>query len=261
VVFRDPGTLDDSAVHLHLEHRLARRLLGRFLAQGFVAHDLSRVALLAARAAQRSVLLIGRLVLHGHEAARLHDQLVSVAARWSEPVDRSGHLVPLDPPEEEQVRQEFETALRDDDARRPGPRVRELLAASLAGDLRDRQPHLDARARTLGDQAEAQLEQRGEREARDMAETLRAQRARVQARIRLESERRERHAQQQRLPFEGYDAREAEQIERDLRHWQKRLTSLDDELRREPDSVRRIFRVSARRIEPVGLVYLWPVTG
>ncbi len=261
VVFRDPGTLDDSVVHLHLEHRVVRRLLGRFLAQGFVAHDLSRVGLLATRDARRAVLLIGRLVLHGHEAARLHDQLVTVAARWVEPADRNGPLVPLDTLEQEQVRQEFEAALRDDDARVPGPRVRDLLAASLAGDLHDLQRHLEARARALADQAEAQLEQRGEREARDMTEILRAQRARVQARIRLESERRERQKQQQRLPFEGYDAREAEQIERDLRHWQKRLTSLDDELRREPERVREVYTVKARRVEPVGLVYLWPVTG
>ncbi len=261
VVFKDPGTLDASVVHLHLEHRLVRRLLGRFLAQGFVSDDLSRVGLLTTRAARRSVLLIGRLVLHGHQAARLHDQLVSVAARWSEPADRSTPLVPLDALEAQQVQQEFEAALRDEDARRPGPRLRDLLAASLPDDLRALQPHLDARARTLGDEAQAQLEQRGEREARDMADILRAQRARVQARIRLETERRERHAQQQRLPFEGYDAREAEQIERDLRHWQKRLTSLDDELRREPERVREVYTVTARRVEPVGLVYLWPVTG
>ncbi len=42
VVFADPGTLDDEFVHLHLEHRIARRLLGRFLSRGFVHDDLSR---------------------------------------------------------------------------------------------------------------------------------------------------------------------------------------------------------------------------
>ena len=35
VVFEDTGTIDQEVVHLHLEHRVARRLLGRFLAQGF----------------------------------------------------------------------------------------------------------------------------------------------------------------------------------------------------------------------------------
>ena len=32
-------------VHLHLEHRVVQRLLGRFTAQGFVHHDLSRACL------------------------------------------------------------------------------------------------------------------------------------------------------------------------------------------------------------------------
>ena len=45
VVFEDTGTMDDDVVHLHLEHRVVQRLLGRFIAQGFVLHDLSRACL------------------------------------------------------------------------------------------------------------------------------------------------------------------------------------------------------------------------
>ena len=33
VVFEDQGTMDDRVVHLHLEHRIVQRLLGRFIAQ------------------------------------------------------------------------------------------------------------------------------------------------------------------------------------------------------------------------------------
>jgi len=32
-------------------------------------------------------------------------------------------------------------------------------------------------------------------------------------------------------------------------------------LQTEPDRIRELYKVKARRIEPVGLVYLWPVTG
>ncbi len=35
VVFKDPGTLDGKVVHLHLEHCLVQRLLGRFSRSGF----------------------------------------------------------------------------------------------------------------------------------------------------------------------------------------------------------------------------------
>ncbi len=45
VVFEDAGVLGDDTVHLHLEQRVAQRLLARFRAQGFVHHDLSRACL------------------------------------------------------------------------------------------------------------------------------------------------------------------------------------------------------------------------
>ena len=38
VIFSDPGRLSAESVHLHLEHRLAQRLLSRFLSQGFLHH-------------------------------------------------------------------------------------------------------------------------------------------------------------------------------------------------------------------------------
>ena len=33
------------------------------------------------------------------------------------------------------------------------------------------------------------------------------------------------------------------------------------ELKTEPERIRDIYQVKSQRIEPVGLVYLWPVTG
>src|SRR5205807_2290667 len=58
IVFEDPGLVplggvdsDSDAearrepVHMHLEHRISQRLLGRFQSQGFVYHDLSRACL------------------------------------------------------------------------------------------------------------------------------------------------------------------------------------------------------------------------
>jgi SNF2 family DNA or RNA helicase len=85
VVFEDPGTMDDSAVHLHLEHRVVQRLLGRFTAQGFVHHDLSRACLTQTSDAIPRVILLGRLSLYGPGAARLHEELIPVTARWTDP--------------------------------------------------------------------------------------------------------------------------------------------------------------------------------
>ena len=78
VVFSDTGTMDQDVVHLHLEHRVVQRLLGRFTAQGFVHHDLSRACLSQSNDAIPRVILMGRLCLYGPRAARLHEELVPV---------------------------------------------------------------------------------------------------------------------------------------------------------------------------------------
>jgi hypothetical protein len=36
---------------------------------------------------------------------------------------------------------------------------------------------------------------------------------------------------------------------------------IGNELTSEPKRVAELYEVKARRVEPVGLVYLWPVTG
>src|SRR5262249_32260913 len=45
------------------------------------------------------------------------------------------------------------------------------------------------------------------------------------------------------------------------RHWQARLTRLETEIRDEPARIRASYEAHAHRLEPVGLVYLWPATG
>lgn len=42
--------------------------------------------------------------------------------------------------------------------------------------------------------------------------------------------------------------------------WRTRLAQFDRELEQEPQRIRDFYEVRARRIEPVGLVYLWPET-
>ncbi len=98
MVFEDTGTIDQDVVHLHLEHRVARRLLGRFLAQGFVHHDLFRACVLAYDDPFPRVVLFGRLSLYGANAARLHDELVAVSARWTNPKRAARRCNPIRTP-------------------------------------------------------------------------------------------------------------------------------------------------------------------
>jgi len=51
---------------------------------------------------------------------------------------------------------------------------------------------------------------------------------------------------------------ERRQVESNRRHWTKRLSAIDQELETEPKRIRDLYEVKAKRIEPVGLVYLWP---
>ena len=44
------------------------------------------------------------------------------------------------------------------------------------------------------------------------------------------------------------------------RHWDKRLVAIDQELAKEPERIRDVYKVKAQQIEPVGLVYLWPMS-
>lgn len=63
----------------------AQRVMQRFLAQGFSASDLSRVSVVSSsRDSVARVLLFGRLSLFGVGAARLHDEVISIAAQWLE---------------------------------------------------------------------------------------------------------------------------------------------------------------------------------
>ncbi len=93
VVFEDTGRVDESVVHLHLEQRAVQRLLGRFMAQGFVHHDLARACLAQTADAVPRVILLGRLCLYGPGAARLHEELVPITARWTDPQTRKSVLV------------------------------------------------------------------------------------------------------------------------------------------------------------------------
>ena len=43
-----------------------------------------------------------------------------------------------------------------------------------------------------------------------------------------------------------------------MRSWRGRLEQFGQDLEREPQRVREFYEVRAKRVEPIGLVYLWP---
>jgi hypothetical protein len=45
-----------------------------------------------------------------------------------------------------------------------------------------------------------------------------------------------------------------------MRSWRSRLDQFQRDLESEPKRIRTFYEVRAKRVEPVGLVYLWPET-
>ena len=252
VVFEDAGVLGDDTVHLHLEQRLAQRLLARFRTQGFVHHDLSRACLVQAADSIPRVVLLGRLCLFGRRAERLHEVLVPAAARWIEPSRRAEPLKAYAEEAEARTLERLEAALQD--ARAPGETIHRRLLETAARDVEDLLPQLEARAELVAERAADRLRERGEREERQLREILEGQRRRVEAELR----RHEDGGVQLAIEFSEEERR---QRQADVASWRARLAWFDRDLDTEPARIRGFYEVRARRVEPIGLVYLWPDTG
>jgi hypothetical protein len=255
IVFEDPGVLDDSVVHLHLEHRVAQRLLGRFLAQGFTAHDLARACFSQSDDSIPRVVLLGRIALFGPNAARLHEEIISVTARWIDPSDRKSPLKLYASEAERKTLEILESSLVSANLATVPDKVVQRLKMSVEQDVSELLEHLNMRANSIRDDAIAELRKRAVRESEEMRLILEAQKKQIEMEISKTGH------QQSLFIMEGLAPLEARQLELDRKHWQKRLGALQAEINEEPKRIADGYEVKASRIEPVGVVYLWPRTG
>lgn len=252
VVFEDNGHLDGETVHLHLEHRLAQRLLGQFTAQGLVQYDLARACVGHTRDSQPRVILLGRLSLLGPRAGRLHDEIIAVAARWRPAAVRTGPLEPYAEggKAEAQTLAMLDEALPAADDNRVAPEIERRLSETISRDVEELRPHLERRALEASGVAEALLGERAEKEATDLVKLITERRTRILA------------TQVKSAQLElSFDADELKQLRAEKKHWEKRLLELESELRDEPARLRVSYEVQSSRVEPIGLVYLYPVSG
>lgn len=245
---RNPETGVDAqdVVQVHVEHRLVRRLLSRFLSQGFTS-GLSRVCSIIGPGAQSRIVLIGRLALYAPGAARLHEELLMVTAAWTEPDGRTSPLRPFGERGEEATLDQLEQALREN--RAPSAPIIERLRASAMHDAGDLEPELRRRAEERREEVARELLAVGEQEAEALRKLLVEQRERIA--------KREAAFDDPQLSLE-LDRAEADQARRDRRRWQSKYERLAREIDAEPERVRRSYDVVADRLEIVGLVHLWP---
>ena len=136
----------------------------------------------------------------------------------------------------------------------PGEIVRRRLLDTAPRDIRELLPQLEERADLVARRAAAQLRRRGEAEERQLRESVERQRQRVKA----ELSKHEGKGVQRELHFSPQEKR---QLQADVSSWRRRLHQFDRDLETEPARIREFYEVRAQRVEPVGLVYLWPDTG
>jgi hypothetical protein len=254
VTFDPIEVLGGDAVHLHLQHPVVQRVMSRFLAQGFSMGDLSRVTVVRNRHdALIRVIAFGRLSLFGAGAARLHDELISVAARW---VDTKPQ--PLKPFAEEGDRNallKLEQVLAESPTLKSIPKSVIERVQSDAPNLFEQlwkpiRDEADARAKAAIDKLKA----RGRAESDALARILDDQEVAIKKTL----------SKKAQLSFDDVklDAeqvrQEKDQFERDRKHMQERLERLTKEKETEPSEVKKLYEVALHRLQPVGLVVLWP---
>ncbi len=243
-----PNGADASdVVQVHLEHRLVRRLLSRFQSHGFQS-GLQRACVIRGKGAQPRVVLLGRLSLYGPGATRLHEEIIPVTAIWTEADRPAKPIKPLGERGEDTTLEQLEDAIRA--ARPVTEAIKTRVAQHSRHDLADLRPELEKRAAAKIAETIKDLTQRGAAEASSLEKLLQAQRDRIGKAART---------QDQADLFANDDERR--QREADRRHWASRLERLERELQHEPQRVRQAYDVRAHRLEPIGLVYLWPASG
>ncbi|SBO42631.1 DISARM system SNF2-like helicase DrmD [Cyanobium sp. NIES-981] len=280
VIFSDPGRLSAEAVHLHLEHRLVQRLLSRFLSQGFLHHELSRACVLPTSDPQPKVVVLGRLSLFGQGATRLHDELITVAADWHPGDDRQAALRPLGGSSRTGTWGLLQAALQE--AENGGlPSIDTSRFQAMAEqDVMALLPLLKQESETALDAAAELLKQRGNSEAQSLREVLRSQRKRINATLRQRTRELAKLDRQTAaadptglipgleeqinvpaLDLARLSSQERRQLAADQKHWQRRLEAIEVELGSEPKRIKASYEVVTHRLEPAGLVYLWPISG
>jgi hypothetical protein len=253
VVFRPPPRMNSALAHLHLQHPFVQRVLGRFLSQGYSAHDLSRVTVVRTRHdALVRVIAFGRLSLFGHGATRLHDQLVSVAARWME--GKENEIRPFSEDADRKAIDMLEQVLAEAPTLEAvAPSVQKRVVEAAPRLFSALWPHIRDEADSLSHDAERMLQRRGAEEAEALRTILAGQREAIRAEI----------ARRAQLTFDdlaSFNESEEKQYRRERQHMDERLAAIEREMEREPGQIEAIYRVALRRLSPVGLVVLWPET-
>ena len=133
------------------------------------------------------------------------------------------------------------------------PQIKTQLESAITRDIEELLPHLISRGEEIQEEAAKALTKRGSVESEEMVRVLEDQRERVLKQLD--------DTRASRSNFAFDDDQERKQFVANRKYWEGWLLNVDGDLEREPRRIREFYQVKSSRIEPVGLVYLWPFTG
>ena len=168
-----------------------------------------------------------------------------------------------------------EALLSGDTGRITDIKRQELLAAADQ-DIRELQVHLEKKAIDLETTVRNELARAGEKEAENTLKLLEDQDKRIDKTLAdrereeavAKAKAREREAKAGPMLFDIaeeskplYDERARRERAAEKRAMEKRKRDIQREILEEPDRIRGRYAVQTVRLEPVGIVYLWPEMG
>ncbi len=251
VTFEPIARLSDDTEQLHLAHPLVKRILDRFLAQGFSAHDLSRVSsVIAPDDSVIRIIAYARLSLFGPGAARLHDEIIGIAAPWSGGDDAAEPY--KDAATAQKAIESFEK-LAALDAKAPSPTIQARIASHASRLYAELWPALEDEADARAIAAKNGLSQRARREADELRALLQRQKKAIEKQANVVA---------QMELFARADTKTDQEQQRQLKldheHMKTRYRAIDAEMETEPKAIEELYEVRMTRLSPVGLAVSWP---
>jgi len=253
IVFHDQSINSENFVHLHLEHRLVKRLLNKFAAQGFVRDDLNRVCIIPCKVKRpRAVLLTRLLFFSKYGAGRLHEEIIPISAEWKSIKDRAHGLTVFKEAGEESSLNYLQTALLET---RFSKVDHSLIKKYIQQDFDELSSGVMQKLAYRWTAVEQALQDRSTIEADSLKKLLESQLERI---IKVLNEP---DVLQPAFDFEQFNQREKIQFEADKKALREKIDRLKCEIMEEPEKVKKIYEFHTPRVEKLGMVYLWPEAG
>jgi len=248
--FRASAVADEHSVHMHLEHRVAQRLLGQLSAQTFTRKTSLRATVLTVPRGTDRVVLLGRLVLFGPRGHRLHDEVLARAAEWTG-AHQEGRapLQVLDHRAAQNTLKDLQTAFANPSSDGVVPFLRGRFLGSLAADVSELRGALQLDALSQSEAITHKLQRLGTERADELHGLLTRQQEALQTKL-------SNPKQLSLMDRKGFSEADRKALQSIVHAWRLRIETLKDEIATAPAAVKAEYAVKHTHFELLGVVYL-----